>query len=247
MMLKTKVMRPAIAMLELIFAIVIMGIILMSAPQLISTAAQSGYVAIQQEGINEAASQVNMIMGYHWDEKDTDERYIDPILDVSVSGNGDTELDEEGNSSRRLGTPEESYRSFVRSDGVDLVASAPSSFGNADLNETEKDDMDDFANSDTSLVFIPETTYEANQADYIETSTIDIARDVVYSNDAANYNQSSITFDPSFTDAGGRTNIKSIIVTLTSSSTAEELNKKEITLRGFSCNIGGYKLEEREF
>ncbi len=244
-MLKTKVMRPAVAMLELIFAIVIMGIILMSAPQLISTAAQSGYVAIQQEGINEAASQVNMIMGYHWDENDANERYIDPILVVSTSG--DSDLREEGNSSRRLGTPEESYRSFVRSDSVELNASALSTFGTADLNETEEDDMDDFANSNTSLVFIPETTYEANQADYIETSTIDIARDVVYSNDAANYNQSTITFDPSFTDAGDTTNIKSIIVTLTSSSTAEELNKKEITLRAFSCNIGGYKLEEREF
>lgn len=239
-------MRPAIAMIELIFAIVIMGIIMMSAPQLISTAAQSGYVAIQQEGINEAASQVNMIMGYHWDENDADERYIDPILDVSTTS-GDSDLEEEGNTSRRLGTPEESYRSFVRSDGVDLAASALTTFGTADLNETEEDDIDDFANSNTSLAFIAETTYEANQADYIETTTIDIARDVVYSNDSANYNQSTITFDPSFTDAGDTTNIKSIIVTLTSSSVAEELNQKEITLRGFSCNIGGYKLEEREF
>jgi hypothetical protein len=64
-------LRPAIAMVELIFAIVIMGIVLMSAPMLISTASKSGYVAIQQEAINEAASQVNMIMGYHWDENNT--------------------------------------------------------------------------------------------------------------------------------------------------------------------------------
>jgi hypothetical protein len=243
MILKTKIMRPAIAMIELIFAIVIMGIILMSAPQLISTAAKSGYVAIQQEGINEAASQVNMIMGYHWDENDADERYIDPILAVSASG--DTDLNEEVNTSRRLGTPDESYRSFVRSDGVDLAASTPGSFGTADLNETEEDDMDDFANSNTSLAFISETTYETNVANYLETN-INIARDVVYSNDAANYNQSSITFDPSFTDAGVTTNIKSIIVTLTSNSGVDELEKK-IILRGFSCNIGGYKLEEREF
>lgn len=238
-------MRPAIAMLELIFAIVIMGIILMSAPRLISTAAESGYVAIQQEGINEAASQVNMIMGYHWDENDADERYIDPILAVSTTG--DDELKEEENTSRRLGTPDESYRSFVRSDGADLTASTPGSFGAADLNETEEDDMDDFSGTSTNLVFIPETTLEANQADYIETTTIDIARNVVYSDDSANYNQANITFDPSFTNAGDTTNIKSITVTLTSNSAAEELNQKEITLRAFSCNIGGYKLEEREF
>lgn len=236
-------MRPAIAMLELIFAIVIMGIILMSAPMLISTASKSGYVAIQQEGINEAASQVNMIMGYHWDENDADERYIDPILAVSASG--DTDLNEEGNTSHRLGTPQESYRSFVRSDGVDDLT-ASTTLGD-EAGETEKDDIDDFSDTNTSLVFIPETTLETNVADYIETSTINIDRDIVYSNDSANYNQSSITFDPSFTAAAGTTNIKSIIVTLTSSSAAEELNQKEITLRGFSCNIGGYKLEEREF
>ena len=66
-------MRKAIAMIELIFAIVIMGIILMSAPMLISNASQSGYVAMQQEGINEAATQVNMIMGHYWDENNVDE------------------------------------------------------------------------------------------------------------------------------------------------------------------------------
>ena len=121
MMLNTKVIRPAIAMLELIFAIVIMGIVLMSAPRLISTAAKSGYVAIQQEGINEAASQLNMIMGYQWDENDVDERYIDPILRVNA---GDPELEESIPTGRRLGTPEESYRTFVRSDGKDDSAAS---------------------------------------------------------------------------------------------------------------------------
>lgn len=236
-------MRPAVAMLELIFAIVIMGIILMSAPMLISTAAKSGYVAIQQEAINEAASQVNMIMGYHWDENDADERYIDPILAVSASG-GDIDLREEGNTSRRLGTPEESYRSFVRSDGENNLTASTSTVFTTDV-ETEEDDIDDFSDSSTNLVFIPETTYETNVANYIETN-ITIARDVVYSNDSANYNQASIVFSPSFTDAGDTTNIKSIIVTLTSNSGVDEL-EKEIILRGFSCNIGGYKLEEREF
>jgi len=244
MMLNTKIMRPAIAMLELIFAIVIMGIILMSAPQLISTASQSGFVAIQQEGINEAASQVNMIMGHHWDENDADESYIDPILRTA----GDTDLNELVPTGRRLGTPEESYRSFIRSDGANnLAASATGTFGTADGNETTEDDIDDFSGSVKHLVFVPETTLETNVADYIETATINIARNVVYSSDSANYNQSTITFNPSFSAAADTTNIKSIIVTLTSASSEEELNQKKITLRAFSCNIGGYKLDEREF
>ncbi len=231
-------MRPAIAMLELIFAIVIMGIILMSAPQLISTASQSGFVAIQQEGINEAASQVNMIMGYHWDENDANQSYIDPILRVT---SGDDELEEVNPTGRRVGTPLESYRTFIRSDGEDNLTATISSAFATDV-ETEEDDIDDFTDSSTNLVLIPEATLAAN---YIETN-ITIAREVVYSSDAANYDQSTITFDPSFADAGGPTNIKSIIVTLESNSDVDELEKK-IILRGFSCNIGGYKLEEREF
>ncbi|WP_223898474.1 type II secretion system protein [Sulfurovum sp. TSL1] len=227
-------MRPAIAMLELIFAIVIMGIILMSAPQLISTAAKSGYVAIQQEAINEAAAQVNMIMGYHWDENDVSDEYIDPILIVS---NGDSALDEDGTTGRRLGTPKESYRSFIRADGRDDLNA--SSLG-SDGTETEEDDIDDF----TGVRNLREV--ETSIADTVETNTIDIDREVVYSSDSANYNQTTITFAPSFTDDGATTNIKSIIVKVTSSSGTDELDK-EIILRGFSCNIGGYRLEDKEF
>ena len=236
--MNTKTLRPAIAMIELIFAIVIMGIILMSAPMLISTATKSGYVAIQQEAINEAASQINMIMGYHWDENDANEIYLDPILRVS---NGYTDLDEDGTTGRRSGTPRESYRSFIRSDGTDdLNASASISF-TSDV-ETEEDDIDDFTGTTAHLVLIPEPTLKAN---YVETTTIDINRTVSYSNDTADYNSSSIVYNP-FTASGGTTNIKSITVTLTSSSGLEEL-EKNIVLRSFSCNIGGYKLEERDF
>jgi len=230
-------MRPAIAMLELIFAIVIMGIILMSAPMLISTAAKSGYVAIQQEAINEAASQVNMIMGYQWDENDVNEQYIDPILQVS---NGHSDLDEDGTTGRRQGTPEESYRSFIRSDGVDDLNASTSLV--SETGETEEDDMDDFSGTTAHLVLIPESTLNA---DYIETTTIDINRTVAYSDDTASYNSSNnISYDP-FGSTTGSTNIKSITVTLTSTSGLDELDK-EITLRGFSCNIGAYKLEEKD-
>ena len=235
MILNTRIMRPAIAMIELIFAIVIMGIILMSAPMLISTAAQSGYVAIQQEAINEAASQVNLIMGYHWDENDVNDIQMNPILRVT---NGHADLAEDGSSGRRQGTPEESYRSFIRSDGEDDL-NASSSLG-IDGTETIEDDVDDF-DGNTSLVLIQSST-----TDYIEDeTTININTDINYISDSVGggYNQSSIIFNP-FTASTGTTNIKSITIKLTSSG-PEEL-AKEIELLGFSCNIGEYKLEEKD-
>jgi len=236
-----KTLRPAIAMIELIFAIVIMGIVLMSTPMLISTAATSSFVTIQQEAINEAASQVNMIMGYHWDENSADERYIDPVLKTDSSTAGLTELNTTASpyTGRRPGTPEESYRTFVREDGERKIAS--STLGEEGAGET-KDDMDDFSGPTTNLVLVAESTLIA---DNVETNTIDINTAISYSNDTATYNSSNIAYDP-FASATGSTNIKSITVTLTSTSGVEELDK-EIILRAFSCNIGGYKLEEKDF
>jgi len=61
-------MHKAIAMIELIFALVIMGITIMAAPMLISTASSSVSVALQQEGINEAASRLGVILTHEWDD-----------------------------------------------------------------------------------------------------------------------------------------------------------------------------------
>ncbi len=237
-----KTLRPAIAMIELIFALVIMGIVLMTAPQLISTATKSGYVAIQQEAINAAASQVNMIMGYHWDENSANELYIDPILKVSPSANA--ELAEHSisgfPSGRRLGTPEESYRAFVRSDGQRFNASALG----PDVSENDIDDFD----GATSLIDVD----PAGSVDNVEdNTTIRIDTKVRYINHTSVYNTDTISFSPDFTAAGTTTsatstNIKRITVTLTSVGAPEELDK-EIILHAFSCNIGGYKLEEKDF
>ncbi len=236
--MKTKTLRHAIAMIELIFAIVIMGIVMMSAPMLISTASKSGYVAMQQESINEAASQVNIILGYEWDESNTNEDY-DPI--VLSTATAVSELGENGSTGIRSGTPKESYRKFVSSTGERGSASAIGDEGG------EKDDMDDF---DATQVHLQQEE-GGGTADYIETTTIDINRTVAYISDAPdtgeNYNNGgggTLTFLPTFTNASTTTNIKRIQVTLTSSSSANEL-EKSIKLHAFSCNIGSFSLEER--
>ena len=244
-----KAFRPAIAMIELIFAIVIIGIILMTAPMLISTAAKSGYVAIQQEAINEAASQVNMVMGYHWDENNTDESFLDPI--VQVSSAGDIELKEANVSGfltgHRLGTPRESKRGFIRSDSNRTSASTIG-IDTGESGNYDEDDIDDF-DGDTSLKEID----PAGLVDYVEdNTTIRINTKVRYITHSVNYNSGTISFSPDFdptngtTSSASSTNIKRITVTLTNVGAPAELNKN-IILHAFSCNIGGYKLEEKSF
>lgn len=241
---KTQVNRPAIAMIELIFAIVIMGIILMSAPMLISTSSKSGYVAIQQEAINEAASRVNMIMGYHWDENSANETILDPILSTSspvVDLAESTYVDGNG-TGRRIGTPRESYRSFVRPDNTRVATTLAGTLGDDGV----ENDMDDFIGT-IGLVL----SGSGNQADYIE-KNVTISTVVAYIDDAPDgntYNTASNTlnFDADFTQVQPSRNIKRISTTLTSDAASPDELDKEIVLHAFTCNIGGYKLEERSF
>ena len=240
--------RPAIAMIELIFAIVVMGIVMMSAPQLLSTASKSGYVAIQQEGINEAATQVNMILDYAWDENDTNAS-LGTVLFVT---NGDAELNAtlnpNGSLARRAGTPPESERIFKGTGNLAFNASIISNSDNGDdpgedvNNSIDRDDIDDFNGTSVNLVLDDAT----GASDYIEKGAqINIARTVSYMDDNASYNSpagGTLNFNP-FNNKAGTTNIKHIQVTLTSTSRVAEL-AKTITLHAFSCNIGTYELKE---
>ncbi len=230
-------MHRGVAMIELIFAIVVMGIILMSAPMLISTASSSGYASTQQEGINEVASQINIILGYAWDEVNT----VDSRSPVVLGTAGDSELNAVAATGRRAGTPGSSWRTFIDDNATTWNASTIGGDGTAD---SAKDDMDDF-NGDTILVEI-ETD---NEADYIEKDTdISMTSSIDYIADAASYLDPGIdnliSFKPIFSTVAGTTNIKRISVTLTSNSGVTEL-EKSITLHAFSCNLGAYKLEER--
>ena len=230
-------------MIELIFAIVVMALVLMSAPRLMHIASQSGYVALQQEGISQASSRINMIMAFPWDENDANESYDHPGI-LRVTG-GDPDLDMNLATYRRNGTPDKASRTFKRNDGAILYATA--SLGK-EPHENE-DDIDDF----TGQPPIHLHDYSAGTAttDYIEkTLDINISTSVYYTEDnvsgASRYQQSSILFTPFSTVSGQTTNIKMIEVTLTSNSTMDEL-AKNIVFRAFSCNVGSYKLEEKEF
>jgi len=220
--------RPAIAMVELIFSIVIMGIALMSAPMLISTATQSTSIALQQEGINEATSRINMILTYPWDKNDINDSCIPPVLHVT---SGDSELDETGNTGRRIGVPFDTNSRTFKCGSNEFNASAIAIDG--------LDDIDDFIGSSTLVL---DTTGSGGE-DYIEQNTVNIATTISYISDNADYNTSTTTYIPS--SGSSTTNIKQISVTLSSTSSISELDKT-IKVTAFSCNIGGYEYASRE-
>jgi len=231
--------RKAIAMIELIFAIVIMGLAVMSAPMLISQAKTGGLAVTQQEAIAACASEVSMIMTRAWDEADTSMDNTNPILQVDENIPA---LNRQQNTGRRVGIPQHSSRTFIRSDGRgDLRASEE--IGNDGNDNGVFDDVDDWDNHATNLTLKTQTDTETG--DYIDES-LRMATAVGYIVSPANYNQVPIRFDNPFNQANQTTNIKFISTTITSAN-HDDVLATNIRLRAFVCNVGSYTLIPRAF
>jgi len=229
--------RKAIAMIELIFAIVIMGIVMLSAPLMLTTATQSSLVAFQQESIAIAASHANTLMTYAWDEKNT-KSYLGGALDSRILTvvAGDPELNARIGGIRRVKDANLSALSstFGQADGNNTIAGL--------FTEVRNDDVDDFHGASPSLSIPNATSTNAKsyQDDYMDIN-VTLQTDISYLDDDINYNSCGTTgngcaFNRPF-NAGDQvqsSNIKRINVTLTSSNVAG----KKILLKSFMCNIG---------
>ena len=228
-------------MIELIFSIVIMGIVLLSAPMLISVASKSTAVALQQEGINEASARTNMVLTYDWDENNINVLCAE-TPSVLHTASGVNALKMLPGTLKRVGVPANSNsHNFNCSGDSDLNATV--ALGQEIVDTI--DDIDDFDDVGLTKVLLS----GVGGKDYIENpdttgNTVKIATSVKYVLDAANYNK-SFPYNFNFGDApASSTSIKAIKVTLTSSSPEEEL-QKEITMYAFSCNIGSYNYFRR--
>ncbi len=235
--MKKEYLRPAIAMIELIFSIVIMGIVLLSAPMLISVASKSTSVALQQEGINEAATRINMILTYDWDDNSINVPCgtTSPILHANGANALKIVL---GPKKTRIGVPANSNSHTFDCSGL-LQYNASATMGQELPNTI--DDIDDFNNVGLALVL----NSGVGGKDYIENPVTTGGHNVLI-NTAINYVDDAADYDKEFTfnfNSGSApastTNIKAINVTLTSSSTEKEL-EKNIVMHAFSCNIGSY-------
>jgi len=257
-MVDIKKQKRGIAMVELIFALVIMGIVLLSAPMLIQQSIRSGNVALQQEAIAAASSQTAIILSMHWDENNNSNLAgSSPILHVNRTP-FDFNL-----TNRPLGLLNVVSRNFEKG-GELRPATAFADFGmdytdNNDTNETsflDFDDVDDYDNSSFGLIIFNSEETTADVGDYIDTD-INMTTQVNYTEDRPRggvLNNPNIIINPigAVSRISGNspvgnpiTNIKFIHVNLTSDSGVEELDKN-ITLEAFSCNIGTTLPEGKE-
>jgi hypothetical protein len=258
-------LRPAIAMIELIFAIVIMGIVLSSAPMLISTASQSGYVSLQQEAIAAGATKVGLILTHHWDEGDTNSTLgYAPLLSTDtdapsgLAGTNATVGPITLPTGRRAGTPNTpEARTFFSIPGAPIFATTPAAGLGPDVltDPNGNDDVDDFIQVAIATLVAGGAATTNTTGDYVD-RTMTTAIAVNYVNDAPTgagetyLASNTITFNNPTTTAivGGATtsSIKHIQITTADTGAVAEL-QKSIVLHAFSCNIGQYLLNKRTF
>ena len=230
MMIK-KQLRTAIAMIELIFAIVVMGITLLSAPMILGMSIQSANISMQQESIAATASELSLIMTHPWDEGDSNNTTGFGILQVDA---GDLEL----NISNRDVTYN---RIFNNGPAQILTASRDENFG-AGNDDTPFDDIDDFDKVASTVILYhnsEKSNLSDNEGEYLKGNNFTLTTAVDYIDDAANYASDSVAFNPPFNTSVDSTNIKRITVTLkpTGSASVAEHNQS-IVLYAFVCNIG---------
>ena len=257
-------LRPAVAMIELIFALVIMGIVLMSAPQLIATAQKSSINSIQQEGIAMAASHINMVLSRFWDEANTNINLPVTILrtttDTVVANQNGLEPNTIVGNPReglRTGTPRASLsRSYRDANGNPIqVATAQNAMGIDVANDGNiEDDMDDYDNTISTL----RLSGAAGGDDYVDTQ-MQMQTFVTYINDSPNpaagitrYNTNTATLTynlhpglgTAMVNVARSTHIKYITVQLTQGQAAQAALSAQINLEAFACNIGRQNLDE---
>jgi type II secretory pathway pseudopilin PulG len=240
-------LRPGIAMIELIFALVIMGIALMSAPELIRRSNAASYVSFQQESIAAAATQIDMIMTAEWDAADTNGTIGEPVLLT-----GSPILNPcAGGVPAPPGVTSSSGRYCLGLGGPRITYSAtpPGSLGPEGTEGTYLDDIDDYNGQSYTVSIYHNESITTSRGDYIDTN-ITVTSNIYYGNDIpsntagspGNYQQTT-TFSNPFSSivSSFSTNIKLITVRLTTSNPAVELQNKNIRLSSFMCNIGAPK------
>lgn len=213
-------MRSAMSMLELVFAIVIMGIAVMSLPLILTQVQTNNAFALQQEAILAAKTKIGDILTHEWDNNSYDTTAQRSF--VLYTTNGDPELDCNATTNRRIGHINADYRRKCS-----VVGATASAIIGADVGDL--DDIDDFSGQ-PAIALTVTAGENAQNLDYI--FNLGLTTTVNYVEDNATYNNTPLnnfTFNPD--NANVRTNIKTIAVTVTGGN-------QNITLRAFSCNIG---------
>ena len=213
-------MRKAASMLELVIAIVVMGIAVMSLPLILTQSQNANAIALQQEVILATKTKLGYILSYEWDANAYDVAAgVSRVLNTTSSPSADSDFN--ATTTRRVGHVQADNRRKLRDD-----LATPTTDGGANWGNVALGDIDDFDGRDEN------TTIASDTMDYI--FNLQLHPTVNYISDTATYSNQNMNFTFDYnTTFVNPTNIKMITV-----RTIDTSNNVNIILRAFASNIG---------
>ena len=215
-------LRKASSMIELVIAIVIMGIAVMTLPLMLERVQENNAFAMQQEAILAAKTQLGDMITYPWDENSLKNNVV-AVLDTQSAS-----YQREVNTTRRIGHVKQDKRRKFFSNET-----------NASVIGTATNNITDIADFDTDVAVLN----KLNAADADFAGSLDYRFDfnmttsVRYIDDTG----SPTNFIFPDTNISTTSNIKMITVTLQGD------NISTFKLRAYSSNIGESELLRRNY
>ena len=220
-------MRKAASMLELVIAIVVMGIAVMTLPILLLKTQNNNEYTLQQEIILAARTKMGDTLTYRWDEHSL---INDKIFVLMTDGDSDLNISYPG-SIRRIGHVLASKR---RKFSNDLNSSTP--VANLGPDGGDLDDIDDFdGKTDTLEIGSQVTSLDYHYTDFNLTTA------VVYISDDANYSNQNLNFTFDTNASASTSSIKMLTLKV------KGPNNIPFTIRSYSCNIGENELLRKAY
>jgi len=226
-------MKKAMAMIELVFAIVIIGVAVMSLPLILTQVQNSNSFALRQEVILSIKTKLSYILAYQWDQNTYDVTAdIERVLNTtnSPSASADDAFDV-NNTIRRKGHVLADNRRRLW-DTLTIVPTTKANFGTIG----SPSDIDDFDGKDENktITALDDFIYNVTLR-----TTVDYIIDTLPAGNSYVNNAITFTFNPE-NNTTNSTNIKMIKVM----ATATGLDNP-IAMYAFSSNIGQSKVAKK--
>jgi prepilin-type N-terminal cleavage/methylation domain-containing protein len=229
-------MRKAVSLIELIIAIVVMGIAVMSLPLILTQTQSNNALALQQEAILSTKAKIGFISSYPWDQNSWDGTGgIFRVLDTSASPSADNAFATA--DIRRIGHIQTDKRRRLWD-----IGHANRLPNNEISAASTENDIDDFHNHNDDINITDPT-----QMDYIFALTM--TPEIVYLRDTAigGYNGATVQFDFDATNTETNTSKPTNIKMITVRTVSQVGNDVNVSLRSFASNIGQSKISKRDW
>ena len=233
-------MKKAFSLIELVLAIVIIAISVMTIPLMLNQSGNNNLFAIMQESILAARTKMGNILTFEWDANSTISVGTDTYIRVLDVRAGDHELDRNMTTAtvleenRRIGHVIQDRRRRFHDQNI-TTPSGPI-FPSQSVDNANPTNLNDFHQQDSNLS-------SGSSLDYV--MDFNMTTTVSYISDETDYSAQTVDFNFS-TSGTPITNLNSTNIKMIEIFVQMKNNNTPFRLRSYSSNIGQSELLERK-